>query len=37
MSLASTTSATTPIQSPRLDTNCARKNRKKLPFLSSVR
>jgi hypothetical protein len=37
MSLARTTRATTPIQSPRLETNCARKNRRKLPFLSRVR
>jgi hypothetical protein len=37
MSLARTTSATTPIQSPRLETNCARKKRKKFPFLSRER
>jgi hypothetical protein len=29
--------ASTPTQSPRLETNWARKNRKKLPFLRSVR
>jgi hypothetical protein len=37
MSLARTTRATTPSQSPRLETNCARKNRKKLPFRSRER
>jgi hypothetical protein len=29
--------AITPIQSPRLEIVCARKNRRKLPFLSRVR